>query len=122
MSFREVYALVDAEKGTVELLTAIISLLLILLLAWVANSIVKVLSWAWLFLGQKIQDSDRGAFSQREILHRLSHLAPAFVISALSPVILGPFRFSGNYRGLGKPLPCCHCIMEHRRSDQCLAR
>ena len=41
--FRAVYDFlgVDAEKGTVELLTAIISLLLVLLLAWVANSIVK---------------------------------------------------------------------------------
>ena len=92
--FREVYGFlgVDAEKGTVELLTATISLLIILLLAWVANSIVKgfVLSLVR-SLAKRSKTRIGEHFLKEKFFHRLSHLAPAFVISALSPVILGPF-------------------------------
>ena len=92
--FREVYGFlgVDAEKGTVELLTATISLLLILLLAWVANSIVKGFVLGLVrSLAKRSKTRIGEHFLKEKFFHRLSHLAPAFVISALSPVILGPF-------------------------------
>ena len=92
--FREVYGFlgVDAEKGTVELLTAVISLLLILLLAWVANSIVKGFVLGLVrSLAKRSKTRIGEHFLKEKFFHRLSHLAPAFVISALSPVILGPF-------------------------------
>ena len=92
--FRKVYGFlgVDAEKGTVELLTATISLLLILLLAWVANSIVKGFVLGLVrSLAKRSKTRIGEHFLKEKFFHRLSHLAPAFVISVLSPVILGPF-------------------------------
>ena len=89
-----------------------------------ANSIVK-----GFVLGlvrstcQKVQDSDRGAFSQGEILSPIipsgSSVCHQCLVACHTWTLSGSL---GNYRGLGKPLPSGHRIVEHRRSDQFPAR
>ena len=82
----------DVDKGTVELVTAVISLLLVLLLAWLANSIVKGFVLGLVRSLAKRSETRIGEhFLKEKFFHRLSHLAPAFVISILSPVFLAPY-------------------------------
>ena len=82
----------DVDKGDVELVSSVISLLLILLLAWLANSIFKgfVLSLVR-SIAKRSQTRIGEHFLKEKFFHRLSHLAPAFIISALSPILLDPF-------------------------------
>jgi len=82
----------DVDKGDVELVSSVISLLLILLLAWLANSIFKgfVLSLVR-SIAKRSKTRIGEHFLKEKFFHRLSHLAPAFIISALSPILLDPF-------------------------------
>ena len=93
--FREVYRILglDAEKATVEIITAAISLLLVLLIAWLANSLVKGFVLGLVrSLAKKSKTRIGEHFLKEKFFHRLSHLAPAFIISALSPILLEPFE------------------------------
>ena len=82
----------DVDKGDVELVSSVISLLLILLLAWLANSIFKGFALSLVRSIAKRSKTRIGEhFLKEKFFHRLSHLAPAFIISALSPILLDPF-------------------------------
>jgi len=82
----------DVDKGDVELVSSVISLLLILLLAWLANSIFKGFALSLVrSIAKRSQTRIGEHFLKEKFFHRLSHLAPAFIISALSPILLDPF-------------------------------
>ena len=91
--FREVYRILglDAEKTTVELITAVISLLLVLLIAWLANFMVKGFVLGVVrSLAKKSKTRSWRAFPQGEILSPSVPSCSRFhVISALSPILLG---------------------------------
>ena len=98
--FRDVYAYlslgpddsITIAPGT-DLLIAVICLILVLLIAWLANLIVKGFVLGVVrSLAKKTKTRVGEHFLKEKFFHRLSHIAPAFVISALSPVMLGPYE------------------------------
>ena len=75
-----------------DVLIAVVCLLLVLLIAWLANLIVKGFVLRVVrSLAKKSKTRIGEHFLKEKFFHRLSHLAPVFVISALSPVMLGPY-------------------------------
>jgi miniconductance mechanosensitive channel len=83
---------ITIAPGT-DLLIAVICLILVLLIAWLANLIVKGFVLGVVrSLAKKTKTRVGEHFLKEKFFHRLSHIAPAFVISALSPVMLGPYE------------------------------
>ena len=83
---------ITIAPGT-DLLIAVICLILVLLIAWLANLIVKGFVLGVVrSLAKKTKPRVGEHFLKKKFFHRLSHIAPAFVISALSPVMLGPYE------------------------------
>ncbi len=86
---------VKAEYASIAFLT--ISLLIILFLAWLSNFVVKGFVLRFIrSLTEKTKTQTGKYLLEEKFFHRLAHLAPAFVISALSTLCFSATPDSAN--------------------------
>ena len=95
---------VKMEYASIAFLT--IALLIIFFLAWLSNSVVKGFVLRFIrSLTEKTKTKTGKYLLEEKFFHRLAHLAPAFVISALSSLLFAHTRFSKLLRRLFRIFP-----------------
>ena len=78
-----------AQESTVYVISLVLSVLLVLGIAWVANFLVKGFILGLVRSLVKKSNTQIGQhLLDEKFFHRISHVVPAFVISALSKVVL----------------------------------
>ena len=82
-----------AQESTIYVISLILSLLVVLGVAWVANFLVKGFILGLVRSLAKKSNTQIGQhLLDEKFFHRISHVVPAFVISALSKVVLIPYE------------------------------